>query len=330
MSLAGLAARALFRVLSRRRKSGPKHPAWPLPVEVTNEFMRLQLAHATSQHPRVVRAQQDRLGRALPSLALLRATQRVERLGGVAGTWLLPRVEQPEALLLYLHGGGYCMGSMLTHRDLVATIMLEAQVRTFTPHYRLAPEHPHPAAIEDALAVYRALLEQGANPQRIVVGGDSAGGGLTLALLLRLREVALPMPAGALLISPWVDLTCSLPSVRDNVPYDFGDGQLLQYWATLYRGDTPANDPLISPLYADLHGLPPLCIFAGELELLIDEARALHDNARAASVESELICGPAMVHDYPLMHMMSQPAKEAIHHAARFIQDVCSRASRSR
>lgn len=330
MSLSGLAARALLAVLSRRRrgqKLGPRHPAWPLPVEFANEFMRMQLEHATTQHPRIVRAQQDRMGRVLPSLSLRRATQRVERLGGVEGTWLLPRNQQPEELLLYLHGGGYCMGSALTHRDLVAAIMHEARVRTFIPHYRLAPEHPYPAAIEDALAVYRALLEQGAAPKKIIVGGDSAGGGLTLALLQRLRDAALPMPAGALLISPWVDLTCSLPSVRDNVPYDFGDGKLLLYWANLYRGDTSPTDPLISPLYADLRGLPPLCIFAGELELLIDEARALHDRARAASVESELICAPDMVHDYPLMHMMSQPAKEAIHHAARFIKDVGSRAS---
>jgi monoterpene epsilon-lactone hydrolase len=327
MSLSRLVARALLRVLSRRRRHGPKRPAWPLPVEVANELMRLHLENSTSQHPRAIRALQERMGRAMPSLALLRAARRVDQLGGVEGTWLTPRDRQPDEVLLYLHGGGYCMGSMGTHGDLVATIMLAAGVRTFTPHYRLAPEHPYPAALEDVFTAYRALLDAGTAPQRLVVGGDSAGGGLTLALLLRLRETGLPMPAGALLISPWVDLTCSLPSVSSNVPYDFGDATLLRYWADMYRGEASASDPLISPLYAELRGLPPLCIFAGELELFMDEARALYEKARAASVDAELICAPDMVHDYPMMHMMSQPAKEAIHHAGRFIQDVCARAS---
>jgi acetyl esterase/lipase len=287
--------------------------------------MRLQLALVKSRPATEVRALQNQMGRLIPSQSPKRTLRRVEQLGGVFGTWLSPKAPTSDAVLLYFHGGGYCLGSIDTHGDLVATLAETAQLKTFTPHYRLAPENPYPAALDDAYAAYQALRESGVAPAQIVVGGDSAGGGLSLALLLKLREARQPMPAGALLFSPWVDLTIEMPSVIENAPYDFLDREALQLWASLYRGATPTTHPSISPLYAELSGLPPLLIFAGEVELLIDEAKALYEKARAAHVEARLIIAPDMMHDYPMMHMMAQPAKDAVHHAARFLRDVTKR-----
>ena len=329
MSLGLLFPRALFRTIARRRKNGPLRPTWSLAIEATQELMRLHLERAKTQPAAEVRKLQDQLGRFLPSQSLQRVERRVERLGGVEGTWLSPPGLTAQTLLLYFHGGGYSLGSIHTHADLVATIADAAQMRSFTPHYRLTPEHRHPAALEDAFAVYTALLASGIAPRQIVVGGDSAGGGLSLALLCKLRAAGMAMPAGALLISPWVDLTCSLPSIAQNARYDFDDGTLLRYWAELYRGEAPLTDPSISPLYGEFNGLPPLLIFAGEVEVLLDDAKALHEKARAAGVESRLITAPDMAHDYPMMHMMAQPAKDAIHHAARFLQDVTTKTARS-
>jgi len=286
--------------------------------------MRTRLAAIYRQPAPEVRQKQDALARALPSLALHKVERRRERIGGVDGTWLVPAGTAPPPVLLYLHGGGYVIGSIATHGDLVAMLARNAGARAFLPEYRLAPEHPFPAALDDATAAFEGLLASGVPPRRIVVCGDSAGGGLSLSLLVRLRDAGTPLPAGAVLISPWVDLSCGSPSYDRNVPYDFGDRELLLYWADLYRGGTPATEPLLSPLYADLKGLPPLCVFAGGVELMIDEIRALCDKARAAGVQVDFECAGDLAHNYLMLHMMARPAVLAIERAARFVRHVCS------
>lgn len=313
-------AKALARVIKRRWRQGPLRPSWSLPVELALETFKLRLMQAPDMDPIQFRREQEAFAASVPSRALKQVERRSERLGGVEGEWLVPPGAGGESALLYLHGGAYTMGSASTHGDLMAMLALKSGVRVFAAYYRLAPEHPYPAAVDDAEAVYEALLARGLKPQRLVVGGDSAGGGLTAALLLRLRAAGRPMPAGGLLISPWVDLTHASPSVDRNATFDFGDRRLLEYWAAIYRGSSPADEPLVSPLFADLHGLPPLCVFAGEVEMLIDQIRAFVDKARAAGVEVDHVCAPDLAHVYLMLHLLSRPAADGIAHAARFIK----------
>lgn len=317
-------ARAFARVVKRRWKYGPRRPSWSLPVELALDVFKERLMQAPHMDPIRFRQDQDAFAASVPSRALKKLTRRPERLGGVDGEWLVPPGASGDSALIYLHGGAYVMGSVSTHGDLMAMLALQSGVQVFAVNYRLAPEHPYPAAIDDAEAVYEALLAKGLAPRRLVVGGDSAGGGLSLALLLRLRAAKRPMPGGALLISPWVDLTSASASVDTNAVYDFGDRKLLDYWAGIYRGSTPASDPLISPLFAELHGLPPLCVFAGEVEMLIDQIRALVEKAQAAGVEVDYVCAPDLAHVYLMLHLLSRPAADAIEHAARFIKKRAS------
>ena len=190
---------------------------------------------------------------------------------------------------LYLHGGGYVMGSLNTHQELMGRIARATNAQVLGLDYRLAPEHVYPAAVDDAVAAYQWILEQGIAPTRVVIAGDSAGGGLALALLLALRELKLPLPAGAVLFSPWTDLTASGDSVRTRAEADpmIGPG-VLAPMAAHYAGRNPVGMPGISPLFGDLHGLPPLLIQVGDAEVLLDDSTRLHARALAAGVDSTL------------------------------------------
>lgn len=227
---------------------------------------------------------------------------------GVTGQWHDP-AEHDDRTILYLHGGGYVIGSSSSHRSLVSHLATAARARAFVPDYRLAPEHPFPAAIDDACAVYRGLLDSGVDPARLIVAGDSAGGGLTVATLIRLRDEDTVLPAAAVVISPWADLTQSGDSMRT-----FGDQDLivkpamLDRWATLYLGDAPAGAPWSSPLFGDLAGLPPLLIHVGDQESLLDDARRLDVNAREAGVDAELAVAADMIH---VWHMFAGSVPES-------------------
>ena len=193
-----------------------------------------------------------------------------------------------DRVVLYLHGGAYVAGSPGTHRGLAAAFVQTARARVALPDYRLAPEHRFPAAVDDGLATYRWLLQQGVDPARTAFAGDSAGGGLAVAVALAARDVGLPLPAGLALISPWVDLTGSGDSVVDNDETDIWlDGSLVAPAGRMYAPDDPAH-PLASPLFADLHGLPPMLVHVGTHEVLLDDARRLVARARAHGVEASL------------------------------------------
>ncbi len=183
--------------------------------------------------------------------------------GDVVCEWMeMPRVDK-DRVMLFLHGGGYNAGSPRTHRQLAAHLSRATHMRLLMPEYRLAPEHPFPAAVKDALQVYGWLQTQGFSPGQIVVGGDSAGGGLTLSMLLALREAGAAMPAAAILLAPWTDLTVSSPSYRSNRKFDpiiTQDG--LREAGLWYAGERNPADPMMSPLFADLRGLPPMLIHA--------------------------------------------------------------------
>jgi epsilon-lactone hydrolase len=209
--------------------------------------------------------------------------------GGVRAEWVVPPNANPNRVLMYMHGGGYIMCSAEFHRGLVARIARAAGVRALNVDYRLAPEHPFPAAVDDATDAYRWLIsddnDNGVKPDQIVMAGDSAGGGLTLATLVKLRDAGIPLPSAAVCISPWVDLamtgrTMSTKSKAD--PYVRKD--LLQFMARNYLGDTDPRTPLASPLYADLRGLPPLLIHVGSVETLLSDATRIAERAGEADV----------------------------------------------
>lgn len=266
------------------------------------------------------RTRLDELGRhgfRLPREVLIRSVQ----VRGVHAEWVESALQTTKRVLLYLHGGGYCLGSPNTHRGLAARLAIAARARVLLVDYRLAPEHPFPAALEDALAAYHWLLEIGTAPNQISIGGDSAGGGLTLATAIRLREDRAPLPAALICLSPWVDLTFSGESIRTLAERD-----PILHWRTLpsvhyYTGDYPANHPLISPLFADLRHLPPTLIHVGSEEILLDDARRLAEKMKAAGVKVHLEIWPGMWHVFQVFAPLIPEAQQSIEKIGAFIQE---------
>jgi monoterpene epsilon-lactone hydrolase len=209
--------------------------------------------------------------------------------------------------LLYLHGGAYTAGSLVSHRALVARLARAAGGPAVAVDYRLAPEHPFPAGLDDARAVYLRLLADGAAPGAVVVAGDSAGGGLATALLLSLRDAGEPLPAGAVLLSPWLDLTLA----QDSMATRAGEDPLLRPEALAVAAAAYAEDrarPLVSPLFADPAGLPPLLILVGTAEILLDDSRLFADRARAADVEVDIDVEQDMIHVWPFLDGVPEAA----------------------
>ena len=209
-------------------------------------------------------------------------------------------VEFPTRVILYLHGGAFFMGSPASYRNRAMRLSYRCHAEVFVPAYRLAPEHPYPAALDDALAAWKLVktLRQGAP---VFVAGDSAGGGLSLSLLVRLRHLGLIMPNGAVLLSPWTDLTVSGASIECNHGKDLWfTRKHLETWASYYVGRADGHSPYISPVFADLSGLPSLLLLAGENELLLDDALRVRDTARKKGTCATVLIGKGMQHDWPL------------------------------
>jgi monoterpene epsilon-lactone hydrolase len=241
--------------------------------------------------------------------------------GGVAAEWSLAPGSDASRVLIFLHGGGYCSGSIVSHRGMVTEIGRTAQVRTLALGYRLAPEHPFPAALEDAVAAYQFLLAQGIAPGHIAIGGDSAGGGLTLACMLKLHAAGLPLPACAWLVSPWVDLAMTGTSLAETADVDpLIQKPYLEELATAYLAGTDAAEPLVSPLRADLHGLPPLLVQVGSAETLLDDAVRIARQAAVADVPVTLEVWPHMIHAWHLWAAQLTDGRRAITSAGSFIR----------
>jgi phosphinothricin tripeptide acetyl hydrolase len=241
---------------------------------------------------------------------------------GVPCEWMVPPHTREQRTLLYVHGGGYVVGSPAEYRDMVPRIARAAQARALAVDYRRAPEHPHPAAVEDAVAVYRWLLDQGVRPAEIVVAGDSAGGGLTVATLIAAREAGLPLPAAGVCISPWVDMEGSGASMTANDPRDpLVKKDLILGMAQAYLGDQDRRTPLAAPLYADLRGLPPMLIQVGTAETLLDDARRLAERAKAAGVNVTLEEWPDMIHDWHWFGSFLPEAQQASERIGAFMQE---------
>lgn len=242
-------------------------------------------------------------------------------MGGIPAEWISTPESSEDRILFYLHGGGYCIGSLDTHRDMVSRIARAGRARALSVEYRLAPENPHPAALEDSLAAYRALLASGADPTRIIIGGDSAGGGLTMATLISLRDAGDPLPAAAVCLSPWTDLDETGDSAitkADVDPMIKPDGE--KKMARNYAGGADLREPLLSPLYAELHGLPPMLIQVGTREVLLDDSTRFADRAREAGVDVTLEPWEEMFHVWQFFAFMLPEGKQAVDRLGEFIQ----------
>jgi epsilon-lactone hydrolase len=234
--------------------------------------------------------------------------------GGVPGLLLTPPAEEQTALL-FLHGGGHVSGSAFGYRPLAGALADAAGTGVVVPDYRLAPEHPFPASVADAVRAYRWMLDRGA--ARVIVAGDSSGCGLVLSLLLSLRQQDLPRPAGAVLFCPWVDLQ---PGGRDRPPHELDD--IRDAAAGLYLAGHPADDPLLSPLTADLTGLPPLLIQAATGDPLLDEARQLADHAADCGVDARFELFSVDTHDFHIFWSFLPEAAQALRQAGQFARDI--------
>ena len=240
---------------------------------------------------------------------------------GVPAEWVVAPGAESRRVLLYLHGGGYVIGSINTHRDLAGRLSRAAAARVLLIDYRLAPEYPHPAAVEDATTAYRWLLRHGAIPAHTVIAGDSAGGGLTVATLVALRDAGEALPAAGVCISPWVDLEGIGASMTTKASVDpIVQHQGLVWFANLYLGGANPRTPLAAPLYADLHGLPPLLVHAGTAETLLDDATRLAEHAKAAGVDVTLDVWEEMIHIWHFFAALLPEGQQAIERVGAYIR----------
>lgn len=242
-------------------------------------------------------------------------------IGNLAAEWMLPPQAPKDKAVLYFHGGGYVVGSIPSHRPIVSKFVKEIGVGALVFDYRLAPEHPFPAGLEDAVAAYRWLLENGFTAQHIVFMGDSAGGGLCLATLLAVRDRSLPLPAGAVALSPWTDLKNTGESLISNARLDtLSWAGSEPVFSKYYAGDQDPGLPWISPLYGDLHDLPPLLLYVGGDERLRDDSIRFAKKAREAGVQVALTVGEGLFHCYPACAPLFPEANKAMTEIGVFIR----------
>jgi monoterpene epsilon-lactone hydrolase len=243
-------------------------------------------------------------------------------LGGVPGEFSIVPGSDPSRVLMFFHGGGYCSGSIVSHRRMVTEAGRAGGVRTLAVGFRLAPEHPFPAAYDDALTAWRWLRQQGIAANQIAVGGDSAGGGLTLALAMRLRDAGEPLPGCLWLSSPWTDLTMSGATLatKDAIDPLIHKGYLEELAKAYVPAGMARNDPRISPLFADPHGLPPILIQVGSAETLLDDSVRFAGAAGAAGVPVTLEVWPDMIHAWSLWNAKLEAGRQALANAGTFMR----------
>jgi len=306
------AANAIVRW--RRSRRGPLRPTWDDRFETWAIVLRL---YAIRSNALPLSVQRRMASGVLPKPGGAVAYEPVLA-NGVPSEWLRPAGCDPSRVILYLHGGGYCLGSINSHRDPVGRLCVAAEAHALVIDYRLAPEHPFPAQLDDARAAYSWLLAQGVDPSRLVVAGESAGAGLALSLLVALRDAKAPLPAGVICVSPWVDLEATGPAMKDNAPFDYVSRRVLLEYARYFMPSQRWDDPLASALHADLRGLPPMLVMAGGAETLLDDATRLAARAQSHGVEVTLEIEPDMIHAWPLFANAFAKAQEALVRMARF------------
>lgn len=309
--------KAFISISIRRILHGPTDASWSWRLEWIVATQRVGLTEMLRMEPARMRALSARLPGGMSSQLVF---EQVD-LGGVPAARHDVPGRDPDRFLLYIHGGGYAGGSSQTHLDITSSLTIGANARTWSLDYRLAPEDPFPAAPDDVLAAYRALLDEGVDPARLVVAGDSAGGALVLVLLIRLRDEGLPLPAAGVLISPAPDLEFPGKSWLTNRDTDYITTEHIDTWIGHYLGGRDRRHPFASPIHAELAGLPPLLVQAGGGECLYDEIVALVDKLGSASVDTTFTAYPAMPHVWHLFRTLLPEAQRAIDEISAYLRE---------
>jgi acetyl esterase/lipase len=293
----------------RRLFRGPRLPNWSWALETSTYFIKKQTTTSFDM-PNIADGREYENALAFASPASAKVRIQPVRLP-IRGHWVEPKSEARQITVLYLHGGGYAYYSK-SHQNLIALVTLAAESQTFALDYRLIPEHPFPAQLEDALAAYHWLLETGVAPERLVVMGDSAGGNLALALLLSLRDGGLPLPALAICLAPWTDVSNPGASMTNNEAYDWVEKRMPNQWAEWFCKGTNADNPLVSPIHADLRGLPPIYIQAGSAEILHDMICSFANYAENQGARVTLEVWPNMTHDFQAFGDLTTESRGAL------------------
>jgi acetyl esterase/lipase len=312
---------ALLATLVARVRRGPLRPSWSFLFETSITFLRETSRAARGRPPLEQRAVWDAL-RPPPNPIMKRVRRERVDADGVRAEWFVPIDGHGDAVVLFMHGGSFMYGSNATHGELIARLALAAGARVLAIEYRLVPEAPFPAAIDDAVAAYRWLREQGVPVEELVLAGDSAGGNLAITVPLALRERGEPLPAGAIPICPWVDPPRTGGSLDDHERYDWGCASDFVGWCAAYAGSADPKQPLIAPIHADLAGLPPLCVLWGEREMLRDQVRDFVAKAKAAGVDVTAHEHPDMVHNWMTLHAFTPEAEKAFQEMGAFVKRV--------
>jgi acetyl esterase/lipase len=284
--------------------------------------IRMTLMNAAEPDSRPIEVQRRVWEEAVVNMPLPpTVTRHTQSWGGVACELVYHRQRDPEKVLLFLHGGGYVQGSCITHRPLAAQLSLATEIAVLLVDYRLAPEHPFPAAVEDSVKVFQALLASGKSAANIAIAGDSAGGGLAVSTLLTLRDQAIPLPYAAALLSPWTDLTVSGETIQTRAAVEpLVQAWDLQHCAAQYIGAGNLRDPIASPCFADLQGLPPILIQVGDHEILLSDSLRLAENARTAGVVVEVDVWEEMWHVFPAWAPDLPEGQQAIERIGAFLK----------
>jgi monoterpene epsilon-lactone hydrolase len=270
---------------------------------------------------KLVRAGMDQLGMMLKPPKDMKNIPTIA--GNVPAEWITTPNNKNQKVILYLHGGGYVAGSIATYRDLISRISMVSKTRILILEYRLAPEFPFPSSIEDAVAAYKWLVStEKTEPKNIIIAGDSAGGGLTLSTLIKLRDEAFPLPIAAICLSPWTDLAGTGDSLRNNTKIDpFISKEFWDISSKSYLKTTDPKNPLASPLYADLKRLPPILIQVGTSEVLLDDSIRFAERAKAAGVDVRLKIWKDMIHIFAIFAALAPESRQAIEEIGEFIHE---------
>ena len=320
------ACSAVPEVWARRLLRGPRRPGWNWYVELGTEILKKEVAAAHALGD-VAAAR-----RYLDSFVVTsRATSQVNVTQVAAknykASWFVPKKGVGDQILLYFHGGGYSFYPR-AYTGFISAVALATESKTLAVDYRLSPEHCFPAQLEDALHAYRGLLANDINASRVIVGGDSAGGNLAIALLLAVRDSNLPQPALTIALSPAVDFQNECPSVIRNAPFDWIQRPMLLQWAEWFCGSSDRQNPLISPLFADLRSLAPIYIQAGGCEVLIDAIQELADRAKKQAADVRLEIWDDMNHDFQLFGRYAPQSLEAVRRLGHVIKTTARGAER--
>lgn len=303
---------------ARRAVLGPRLPSWTLEYETVVEVLR---ATADLSNLLPIELQRQQIDPPRPKTGPIQETEHEPvQIAHVPAEWVSQPDQPSDRVIVYFHGGGYATGSIHSHRDLLARLSIASGTRVLAPDYRRAPEDPYPAQLEDGLQVYDWLLGQGMEPSRIAFAGESAGAGIALSTLLKLREQGRPMPSSAALLSGWFDLDPRGGSMVRNRKYDFITRFSVRTMAKRVAPSGEHRNPLLSQVYAELHELPPLLIQAGEAEALLDGSVRVAERAQKQGVDVELEVWTDMIHAWHVLAPMVSEGRAAIRRTGEFLR----------